>query len=413
MMARLSHVAVDLTPLRTSRPFRRLYFGQAVSMVGSAVTTVAVPYQLYQLTHSTVALALLAASALVPLLTASFVGGAVADAVDRRKLLLAAEAGLLVVSVALLANSLLDDPKLWVLYAAEIAGVACYGFARPAMDATVPRLVGDDQIVQAISVQSVYESLAHVAGPAVGGVLIAAIGLPGTYMVDVASFAASLVAIWLLPPVPPSHEAQRASLRSIVDGFRLVAREKALLGIFLVDTNAMIFGMPSALFPPLAEHFGGGSQTLGLLYAAPNAGALLCSVLSGWIAHVRRQGLGVCVAAGLWGAAIAVFGLVDSLPVALVFLAIAGGADFVSAVLRSAILIGVTPDHMRGRLSGIELAQVASAPTLGNVEAGLLASVTSVRVSIASGGVLCVAGTILIALALPTLIRYERREAPA
>ena len=272
MLRRLAGLTVDLTPLRASRRFRRLWLGEAVSLVGSSVTTVAVPYQLYELTHSTVALALLAAAALPPLLTASLVGGAVADAVDRRRLLLVAQTALMLVSVALLVNALLPDPRVWVLYAGEVVGVTCYGFSRPAMDATVPRLVGPELVVPAVAVQSVYQSFGSVAGPAIGGFLIAAVGLPGTYTVAVASFAGSLVAVWLLPPVPPGPKAERATLRSIVEGFRLVRREPALAGIFLVDTNAMIFGMPSALFPPLAEQLGGGSQTLGLLYAAPYAG---------------------------------------------------------------------------------------------------------------------------------------------
>jgi MFS family permease len=196
----------------------------------------------------------------------------------------------------------------------------------------------------------------------------------------------------------------------MVEGFRFVLTQPVVLGIFLLDTNAMVFGMPSALFPALAaNHFGGGATTVGYLYAAPYAGALLCSLTSGWTSHVRRQGLAVLVAAGLWGAAITVFGLVDSLWLALVFLAIAGGADLVSALFRSAILLSATTESMRGRLAGIEFAQVASAPTLGNVEAGLVASLTSIRFSVVSGGVLCVAGTVVIGLLLPALARYDAK----
>jgi hypothetical protein len=221
----------------------------------------------------------------------------------------------------------------------------------------------------------------------------------------------------VLPKIPSDPEADRPGLRSVVEGFRYLKNHRVVLGSFLVDSNAMIFGMPSALFPALAEnHFGGGATTVGYLYAAPYAGALLCSLTSGWTSHVRRQGLAVLVAAGLWGAAITVFGLVDSLWLALVFLAIAGGADLISALFRSAILLSATTESMRGRLAGIEFAQVASAPTLGNVEAGLVASLSSIRFSVVSGGVLCVVGTVVIGLLLPALARYDAkapREAAA
>jgi MFS family permease len=211
----------------------------------------------------------------------------------------------------------------------------------------------------------------------------------------------------MLPRIEPLGDVERPSLAGIVDGLRLVRRKPALMGIFLVDTNAMIFGMPTALFPAYGEHFGGGARTVGYLYAAPYVGALIASVLSGWIGRVRRQGLGVCVAAGLWGVAIGLFGLSGHLVLALVFLGLAGAADFISAVLRSTILMQATPDSMRGRLSGIELAQVASAPSLGNLEAGVLASLTSLRFSVVSGGIACVVGTLVLMAALPGFVRYD------
>jgi MFS family permease len=241
-------------------------------------------------------------------------------------------------------------------------------------------------------------------------VLIAAIGLRGVYLLDVATFGASITAAYLLPAIPPSEAAGERGLRSILEGLRYVRSRRVLLGIFLVDTNAMIFGMPSALFPAFAEHLGGGPRTVGILFAAPYAGAFAASLVSGWIAHVRRQGLGVCLAAGGWGVAIAVFGLTTSLLPAATALAFAGAADFISAVLRDAILLTASPDELRGRLSGIELAQVAGAPALGNLEAGVVASLASVRTSIVSGGILTVAGTVAIALAVPALVRHDALE---
>jgi MFS family permease len=206
------------------------------------------------------------------------------------------------------------------------------------------------------------------------------------------------------------RSAEPAGLRSIIDGFRYVRTKQVLLGTFVVDTNAMVFGMPMALFPAYGAHFGGGARTVGFLYAAPYAGALVASLFSGWVGQVRWQGLGVCVAAALWGAALVLFGYANGLWVALAMLALAGAADFVSAVLRSTILLAATPDALRGRLSGIEFAQVASAPSLGNLEAGVVASLTSLRFSVVSGGLACIAGTVLCALALPRFVRYDSRR---
>jgi MFS family permease len=405
----LARIAVDIRPLRESRDFRRLWFGVGISAIGSQVTTVAIPFQLYDETGSTLLVGLLGLAALVPLLVVPIYGGAVADAVDRRRLLLLSDVAQLLVTGGLLVNALVPNPSVWFLFVAEALGTAAYGFQRPARNALTPRLVRDDQLLAAIAVEDVVFTLARVAGPVMAGVLIAVVGLAGAYAIDMATFAASLVAIWLLPPVPPAPDADRPSLQSILDGFRYVGRRKVLLGIFVVDTNAMVFGMPRALFPAFAEKLGGGPGVLGLLYAAPFAGALVASLTSGWMMRVRRQGLGVCVAAAAWGAAIALVGFAEATWFALVFLAAAGAADFVSAVLRSNILLTVTPDSMRGRLSGIELAQVAGAPEIGNVEAGIVASLASVRASIVSGGLLTVAGTVAVAAAIPALHRYDAR----
>jgi MFS family permease len=406
----LARIAVDIRPLQESRDFRRLWFGTGISAIGSQITTVAIPFQLYELTGSTLLVGLLGIAALVPLLVVPLYGGAVADAVDRRRMLLLSDLGLLLVTGGLLVNALLPNPSVWFLFVAEGLGTAAYGFQRPARNALTPRLVRDDQLLAAIAVEDVIFTLARVAGPVTGGVLISVVGLGGAYAIDIATFGASLFAIWLLPPAPPAPDADRPSLQSILDGFRYVRRRKVLLGIFLVDTNAMIFGMPRALYPALAEKLGGGASLLGLLYAAPFAGALVASLTSGWMMAVRRQGLAVCVAAAAWGVAIALVGFAEAVWFALVFLAAAGAADFISAVLRSNILLTATPDAMRGRLSGIELAQVAGAPEIGNVEAGVVASLTSVRASIVSGGVLTVVGTVAIAFALPALVRYDARR---
>ncbi len=406
----LRRIAVDVSPLRTSQDFRRLWFGTGISAIGSQITTVAIPFQVYAITGSTFLVGMLGLAALVPLLVVPLYGGAVADAFDRRRLLLLSDVALALVTGGLLVNALLDEPSVPFLFVAQTLATAAYGFQRPARNALTARLVPREQLTAAIAVEDVVSNLARTAGPALAGVLIALLGLPGAYAVDLATFASSFVAIWLLPTFPPAPDAARPGVRAVLDGLRYVRTKKELMGIFLVDSNAMVFGMPSALFPAFAEKLGGGATTVGLLYAAPSAGALLASVSSGWIGHVRRQGAGVCIAAALWGVAIVAFGLAGEVWLALLCLAAAGAADFVSAVLRSTIMLSVTPDHLRGRLSGIELAQVASAPQLGNVEAGAVASLVGVRFSIVSGGIACVAGTLLIAALLPSLVRYDARR---
>ena len=403
----LRRLAVDTRPLK-SRHFRNLWIGQSISFFGSNITYVAIPYQTYQLTGSTLVVGLIALAELVPLLTLAVVGGTIADAVDRRRLLLITEVGLVICSALLVVNATLAEPRVWALFVLAAAITSCWALGSPALRSLTPRLVPNDQLAAASLLNSAYHSLGAVAGPATGGLLIAGIGLTGTYLIDVVTFGASLLAIWLLPSFPPHEEAEPVGLRSMVEGFRFVLTQPVILGIFLLDTNAMIFGMPSALFPAFAEHrFGGGAGVVGLLYAAPYAGALAATLLSGWVSHVQRQGVAVAIAAGLWGAAIVLFGFATSLVLALIMLALAGAADNVSAAFRSAIVLMATPDEMRGRVSGIELAQVASAPTLGNVEAGVVASLTSLRFSVVSGGALCIVGTAVILALFPVLVRYR------
>jgi MFS family permease len=276
------------------------------------------------------------------------------------------------------------------------------------MRSITPRLVAPERLSAALVLESISGSFASVAGPAFAGILIGTIGLTSTYAIDLAAFVAGIASILALPKIAPVADADRPSLRSIADGFRYVRRQPVVLGFMLVDVNAMIFGMPMALFPALATHKYGDPHLVGYLYAAPYAGALASSLLSGWIPHVRRQGLAVAVAASLWGIAIAAFGFADTLWVGLVLLA--GAADNISAVFRATIMLSATPESMRGRLTGIEFMQVASAPTLGNLESGVVASLTSLRFSIVSGGVLCVVGTLVVAALFPALIRYDAKR---
>lgn len=382
-----------------------------MSYLGNMVTFVAVPFQLYQLTHSTLQVGLLSICDAVPLLLFAAIGGTIADRVDRRKVVLCSEIGLGIVAALLAVNAFVSTPQTWALYVLAGTGTSLWALGSPAFRALMPGLVPDDQLAASQALQSIYFSTGAIAGPALGGLLIAAVGVGWTYSIDAASFGASVLAVLLVAPAPPKGVVATQALESLREGWRFLRRQPVILGTFLLDTNAMVFGMPQALFPAIAaHHFHSGARVVGVLYAAPSAGALLAALTSGWIAHVRRQGVAVAAAIVLWGAAMAGFGFSTALWLGVVMLAVAGLADEFSAILRSTILFAATPDEMRGRMQGFELAQVASTPALGNVEAGVVASLTSLRFSVVSGGVACMAGAVAILAALPSLVRYESKE---
>jgi MFS family permease len=407
---RFARLKIDTSPLRSSPAFRWFWLGQGIKDLGSGVIQVAIPYQVYVLTGSTLAVAAISFVELVPLLTLTLVGGALADALDRRRLLLVTQAGMALTGVGLVVNSALPHPQVWPLFVLGFLAASFFCLGIGGMRSVTPRLVPEDKVPAAMVLEGVSGSFGAVAGPALAGVLIGFVGLTTTYAFDLATFIAGIASIWALPRIEPVADADRPSLRSILDGFRYVRTQPVVLGFMLVDVNAMVFGMPMALFPAIATHRYGNPGAVGYLYAAPYAGALVSSLGSGWIPHVRRQGLAVAIAASAWGVAIAGFGLVDTLWLGLVMLALAGAADNISAVFRSTMMLTATPEEMRGRLTGIEFAQVASAPTLGNVEAGVVASLTSLRFSIVSGGIACVVGTILFSLAFPALLRYDAKR---
>ena len=371
---------------------------------------VALPFQIYALTGSTLAVAALSFVELVPLVTLTLVGGALADAVERRRLMVLTQLGMAVVGAGLLVNAALPHPNVAAVFVLAFFAASFFCLGIGGMRSVTPRLVPAEKIAAANVLQGISGSFAAVGGPALGGVLIGTVGLTSTYAFDLATFVVGIAGILALPRIAPVPDADRPSVRSVVNGFRYVRRQPVVLGFMLVDVNAMIFGMPMALFPAIAAHRYGNPSLVGYLYAAPYAGALASSLVSGWIPHVRRQGLAVAIAASAWGVAIAAFGFSHGLWVGLGLLALAGAADDVSAVFRSTIMLSATPEAMRGRLTGIEFMQVASAPTLGNVEAGVVASLTSLRFSIVSGGFACVAGTLLVALAFPALIRYDAKR---
>jgi MFS family permease len=403
---------VDIGPLKRHRDFRLLFGARNISLFGSGITYVAVPYQVYQLSGSTLLVGLLGIVELAPLLVTALIGGALADWRDRRRMVLLSELGLALGTGVLLVNALLPDPQLWVLFVVVSFMAGLDGIQRPSLDALIPRLVSREELPAASALESFGFNIAEIGGPALAGVLIATIGLPGTYGLDIATFAVSLAALSLMKAATPPAGAERPSLRRIVEGFRFARSRPELVGTYSVDIVAMFLGMPLALFPAFAEEFG-GPEVLGLLYAAPAAGALVASATSGWASHVHRHGAAVVLAASVWGLGVLVFGLAPGLPLALAGLAVAGAGDMVSGIFRTTIWNQTIPDELRGRLAGIEQISYSSGPLLGQVRAGAVGSLAGIRFSAVSGGVLCVVGVALTALALPAFWRYDARRQDA
>jgi len=400
---------MDLRPLRRHRDFRWLYAAQSVSLLGTMVTYVALPYQMFALTHSSLQVGLLGLAELLPLLLTAFVGGALADSMDRRRLVLVTEAGLGLGSGALALAAFAGHSPVALLYAVAGWMSALNGLQRPSLEALTPRLVDADEMPAIASLAMLRGSVGMIAGPALGGALLASAGLPTAYLFDAATFVFSLFAIGTIRAVLPAAGGERVSLRSVLEGFRYARSRQELIGTYVVDFVAMVFGMPLALFPALAESRG-GAHALGLLYAAPACGALVTSLTSGWASRVHRHGLAVLLAATVWGLAIVGFGFSSGLLPALLFLACAGAADGTSGMFRMTLWNQTIPDHLRGRLAGIEMVSYMSGPLLGHVEAGLVAAPFSVKASVVSGGALCVAGVLLCATLLPRFVGYDARK---
>lgn len=402
---------VDIEPLRTSRQFRRLWGGYLFSVLGSQLTIVAIPYQVYRLTNSSLDVGLIGLAQILPVLLGALAGGSVADAFDRRRILLITQSLLALCSLGLFWNASLAHPKLWPLYvlAAASAGFAATDSSTRA--AVFANLVERRQLASANALWQLLFQIGIVVGPAVAGVLIARIGVASAYGTDAATFLVSFAAVMSLQPLRPLEGGTRFGWRSIKEGLSFLRARQVLQATFVIDLAAMVLGMPRALFPALGlHHFRGGAETVGFLFAAPGVGALLGAALAGWVTSVRRQGGAVLLAVSVWGAAIAAFGLVGWLPGALALLAVAGAADVISAVFRGTILQTEAPDALRGRVSSIHTAVVTGGPRLGDVEAGVVAALGGVEVSVVSGGLGCLLGVALVWRLMPRLAAYVAPE---
>jgi MFS family permease len=404
-------ILVDTTPLRESRDFRLVFTGQLISMLGNQLTVVAIPYQVYSTTHSSLQVGAISLAQLFPFVAGALYGGPVGDAVDRRVIMLWSTVALVVTSAAMAVNAAVPHPSLAVLYVVSAGAAGLMGFQSTARMAAVPGLVGRQHLTAALALMQIIIQVATVVGPALSGVLLT-IGLPLVYALDGLSFVVAAVTTFLMAPLPPHGTSGLSPWQSMKEGMRYLRTRQALQGVYIIDINAMVFGMPRALFPAMAANvFGGGTVALGLLYAAPGAGALVGALTTGWVANVRRQGWAVIVAVSVWGAAIAVFGLVDTLWIALILLAVAGWADVISAVLRNTILQSTVPDRFRSRMSSIQIAVVQGGPRLGDLESGVVATVTTVEFAVVSGGLACIAGAALVGALLPAFRHHLARHA--
>ena len=402
---------LDLDPLRQDRDFRLLFFGQLVSMLGSQLTLVAIPFQIYGLTHSSLSVGAVSLAQLLPLIVGALVGGSIGDTFDRRTVLAVSLSVLSLTSAALAINATFARPSVLSIYLVSAVAAGLGGVVSTASQAAVPSLVDGRRLVAAYASMQAVDQVALVVGPALSGVLIGAVPLPWVFALDAMSYLVMALIVSRMAATPRAPDARRSRPGSVLAGLRYLRGRQVLQAAYLLDINAMVFGVPRALFPALtASVFHGGASTLGYLYAAPGAGALLGALSTGWLERVRRQGRAVIVAVCVWGTAIVAFGFIHILWAALALLAVAGWADVISAVLRTTILQTSVSEAFRARISSLQIAVVEGGPRLGDVESGVVATAVSTGFSVVSGGLACIAGAFLLAGLFPGFRRYRTSD---
>ncbi|MFD8826938.1 MFS transporter [Streptomyces sp. NPDC059605] len=410
--ARRTRIFADLTPLRTSPDYRRLWFGNTVSWIGQGMTSLAVSLQVYDITGSAFSVGLIGFCSFLPLVVFGLYGGAVADTLDRRKLGLVSASGSFALSVVLLAAAVAGVEQVGLLYAVVALQAACFAVNAPARSSMIARLLPAEQLPAANALNSMTSTTGMLAGPMLGGLVVGWWGYRAAYTVDVVTFTASLYAMWRLPAMLPQREEGSGDKRaSVADGLRFLGTRPNLRMTFFTDLCAMVLAHPRALFPVVAVlWYGGDAKTTGLLVAAPALGALLGGVFSGWLGRVRRHGLAVLLAVAGWGAAVAVFGLTRQLWLGLIFLALAGCADNTSMVFRNTMLQTAVPDEMRGRLQGVFIVVVAGGPRLGDFLAGSVSDLASPGLAVTGGGIACVVAVTLLGLRWRGFARYDAQN---
>ena len=393
---------VDVTPLRDFDQFRLLFLGHGITHLGRQLTVVAAPIQVYNLTESTLAVGLLGLVQFPALLVGSVAGGALADAVDRRRLLIIAQLISAVITAGLTLNAMLAAPSVIAVFALTAAGALLFGVDQPTRAASVPRLVPAERLSSAIALTVLLTQVGIAAGPAIGGIVIAKFDVAIAFGFDALTFIVAAAVLWAMKPLPPADDGAKADWKSFKEGLGFIRSRGEVQGFYIIDIGAMVLGMPRALFPELGLTVLGNSQAVvGLLFAAPGIGALLAAATSGWVARVRRAGVAAIVVVVIWGLCIAGFGFSTNLTLALVLLAVGGGADALSSVFRTTILQMSTPDRLRGRLSAVQIAVVAGGPRLGDLEAGVVAALTNARVAAWSGGLGAAVSALLVGAFLP------------
>lgn len=395
--------------MRESPAFRRLWVGSTLSLIGSALTTFALPLQVYDLTRSTLAVGLLGVAELTPTLIVGLAGGALADRTDRRALASLTSIGLALISGVLALQASAHLELVWLLYVLAAVHAALAAISGPLRRTFIPSLLPAEQLIAGMALNRLSFQLTLTLGPALAGLIAAApgLGLPGCYLIDAVSFAASLYGLARLPDVP-YRQVTRRTVRAVAEGLRFIRRSDSLATALLADLIATVFGLPVALFPAInAQRFGGDPRALGLFAAAIGLGGLLTSILSGQLHRVARQGAAMLVSVAVWGAAFAGFAVAPGLGLTLAMLAIAGAADSVTVVLRGTIIQTNTPDELRGRITSVEYLAGVTGGQLGNLEAGALAAITTPSASALIGGLLTIIGALTLAINLPDIVRQH------
>jgi MFS family permease len=399
---------LDLSPLKTSRDYRLLFSGQLISFFGSMMTFIVVPWQMYQLTQSSAMVGYIYLAEFVPMVCLAFVGGALADFLDKRKMLRLTEIGQTSVTAILLINSLLPQPQVWVLFLSVALHAGFAAIQRPAFESFIQKVIPVEMMSAVMALNSIRYSVGAIVSPAVAGVIATQLSSSVAYGIDLVTFAASLLAVFLIRAVPRPENAERPSFQSIKRAWKYAFGRQELVGTYFIDIAAMFFAMPQALYPALAVIY--GAQYVGFFPAAIAAGALIASLTSGWTKNIHRHGLMVTIAAVLWGFAILFFGLATSIVPALVFLAAAGFFDMISGIFRGSIWNQTIPNYLRGRLASIEMMSYLTGPMLGSAKMGIIAERFGVRAALVSGGALCVIAVVGAAFFLPKFATYDGRE---
>ncbi len=399
---------LDISPLKASREYRLLFFGQLVSFFGSMMTFIVVPWQMYQLTHSNAMVGYIALAEFVPMFCLAFVGGALADYVDKRRLLRLTEIGQTLLTAVLIGNSLLPRPYISVLFVVVGIHAGLAALQRPAFESTIQKVVPAEMMSAVMALNSIRFTIGMIVGPSVAGVIATQFSPTLAYTIDLVTFAASLAAVFMLRFVEPPENAERPSVGGVIRGVKYAFSRQELLGTYFIDIAAMFFAFPQALYPALAAIY--GNEYVGFFPAAIAVGALLASVTSGWTKNVHRHGVMVILSAVLWGFGILFFGMSNSLVPALFFLGSAGFFDMISGIFRGSIWNQTIPNYLRGRLAGIEMISYLTGPYLGSAKMGIVAEYWGVKFALVSGGITCIAAVALTALFLPKFAKYDGRD---